>query len=96
MLNMRSFWLTRPKHWQSVQKGANALVFRKEKAAHSKNAKRIISACANEKRHDLHYKRGYEVKPGSIMMLLIRLKHTYKPLFETCWHKYEPLWSLPW
>ncbi|MDR2483200.1 MAG: helix-turn-helix domain-containing protein [Treponema sp.] len=30
----------------------------------------------------------YEVKPGSIMLILPGLKHAYKPLLETGWHEY--------
>ena len=31
---------------------------------------------------------AYEVKPGSIMLILPGLKHAYRPLAETGWHEY--------
>jgi len=30
----------------------------------------------------------YQVKPGSLMLILPGIKHSYKPLFETGWHEY--------
>ena len=30
----------------------------------------------------------YQVKPGSLMLLLPGIKHSYKPLIETGWHEY--------
>jgi AraC-like DNA-binding protein len=32
--------------------------------------------------------KAYEVKPGSLFLILPGMKHMYKPLFETGWHEY--------